>query len=292
MSDRLIRGVFPRQNVRFAVCQAAGLCEEAIRRHQADSISGWLLSEALTCAALASIQLKDPEKLTLRWIYPGPVGTILVDTTDRGEVRGFPQRLRLMPEINTLTDAIGGEGRVAATSSLPNRMGPMGITPAVFGDVARDLAHLFFLSFQIETALVVGLVIPSQEPITLASAAGVLLQPLPGSSLEAFETIRGRVEDPAFRRWLEAGPRVPEEVLARLGLRDPDGVEEMTPSYRCDCTRVKVESVLRMLGPEELLDMIDRQGKADVSCHFCATAYRFSKADLQTLLRQSSAGNA
>ncbi|HEX7928152.1 MAG TPA: Hsp33 family molecular chaperone HslO [bacterium] len=293
MTDRLIRGIFPQHNFRFAVCQTAALCEEAIHRHKADLLSGWLLSEALTCAALTSIHLKAEEKLTLRWMYPGPVGTILVDTTDKGEVRGFPQRLRLLPEIQTVSEAIGGDGRVTAITSLPNRMGHTGITPTVFRDVARDLAYLFSLSFQIETAMAVGLSIPPGDPIAPLSAVGLLLQPMPGADLEAFEEVRKRIEDRGYRDWLETAPRSPEAMVAHLGIAEPPRwLEELEPAYVCFCSREKVEAVLRMLDPAELQDMIDKQGGAEVNCHFCAAGYAFSKHELQSLLRQSQSGHA
>jgi molecular chaperone Hsp33 len=293
MSDRLIRGTFPQHQIRFAACQTAALCSDAIRRHQADWLSGWLLSEALTCAALLSVQLKDAERLTLRWLYPGPIGTILADIGGQGLVRGFPQRLRLMPEVTTLADAIGaGEGRVTATSTLGEKMGPTGIVPAPFGDVTRDLAHLMSLSFQVETALAVGLIVPPSEPIGLVSALGVLLQPLPGGDLEAFDAVRRAVERPDFRRWLESAPRAPEEALAHVGLGKPVTLAETRPAYRCRCSREKVERVLRMLERDELTDMITRDAGAEVNCHFCATAYRFSKTDLEGLLRQSQSGHA
>jgi molecular chaperone Hsp33 len=293
MSDRMLRGTYPQAHMRFAVCQTATLCGEAIRRHQADWLSGWLLSEALTCAALSSIALKGAEKLTLRWFYPGPVGTILVDTTERGQVRGFPQRLRLLPDIWTVAQAIGGDGgRVAATTSLPDRVGNTGITPAVFRDVSRDLAHLFSLSFQIETALNVGLVLPPKEPIAPASALGILLQPLPGADLEAFETVRREVETASFRAWLEAGERTLEDVLGRLPLDErPHTLDEAEPAYACACSRDKVERVLRLMEPAELRTMIEEQGGAVVQCHFCATVYRFSVSQMDALLEQSAIGH-
>jgi len=226
-------------------------------------------------------------------MYPGPVGTILVDTTEKGEVRGFPQRLRLMPDIRTVSEAIGGDGRVTATTSLPNRMGHTGITPTIFRDVARDLAYLFSLSFQIETAMAVGLVIPPAEPIAPASAVGLLLQPLPGADLEQFDAVRQRIENPHYREWLEAAPRTLEEVVGGLEISEPPRwLEEVEPAYVCFCSREKVEAVLRMLDPAELDDMIEKQGRAEVSCHFCASAYVFSKVQLQSLLRQSQSGHA
>lgn len=293
MNDRMLRGTFPQANLRFAVCQTAGLCGEAIRRHQADWLSGWLLSEALTCAALASVGLKESEKLTLRWLYPGPVGTILVDTNERGEVRGFPQRLRLLPEISTVAQAIGGDtGRVSATTSLPDKLGPTGITPAVFGDVTRDLAHLFSLSFQVETALTVGLILPPKDPITLTSAVGVLLQPLPGADLEAFDAVRREVETAGFRDWLETGLRPLEDVLERLPVGEPACLtDEAEPSYACTCSRDKVERVLRLMDPADLRQLLEEQGGAVVQCHFCATVYRFSRSQVDGLLERSPVGH-
>ena len=293
MSDQLIRGHFPEPGFRFAVCQAALTCTEAIRRHQADWLAGWLLSEALTCGILLSVNLKDEEKYTLRWIYPGPVGTILADTNAQAEVRGFPQRLRLLEEVGTLAEAMGGEGRVVAVTSLPNKVLHTGITAGVFQDVPRDLAHLLSLSFQVETALGVGLVMPATDPVTVDSAIGVLVQPLPGADPLAFDQLRGQVEQPDFRAWLEQENPSLEAVLTRI---TPEGatlevLEEATPRFSCGCSRSKVTSVLRMLPDEDLREMLEQDGFASVDCHFCATTYRFDQAELEALLARSIAGH-
>ncbi len=294
MGDRLIRGHFPDLAVRFAVCQTAGLCSDAARRHQADPLAAWLLSEALTCAALLSVNLKHAEKLTLRWVYPGPVGTILADTDEAGQVRGFPQRLRLLEEAQTLDAAIGGDGRLSAITSLPDRVLHTGITEGVFRDVARDMAHLLSLSYQVETALRVGLTIPPGASPQVTSALGVLLQPMPGADLERFEALRQRVESEAFRALLESAAQTPEDVLAHLG---PD-VEQHTvlgesePRFACGCSREKVASVLLMLEPDELREIVVEEGEASVNCHFCAELYVFSRREVETMLEQSQVGHA
>lgn len=293
MADRLIRGYLPEDNIRFAVCQAGALCTDAIRRHNADPVAGWLLSEALACASLLSVAVKGTEVLTLRWIYPGPVGTILVDTRDSGAVRGFPQRLQVMDSARTVEEAIGGHGKISAVTSLPNKVLHTGITESVFRDVPRDMAHLLSLSFQLETAMTVGLIMPPREPASVESAVGVLLQPLPDADMNTFDQMRTGLEQDTFRQWLETAPQPLETVLASaVDGRPAEVLAEVEPHFVCGCSRAKVASVLRMLDPAELQDIIEKDGGTEVSCHFCATQYAFDRAELETFLRESSSGHA
>ncbi len=294
MNDRLIRGHLPQSNFRFALCQSAGLCSEALGRHQADWVSGWLLSEALTCATLLSVVLKGAEKLTLRWAYPGPVGTVLADTTPEAAVRGFPQRLRIMEEAATLEEAMGGEGQISAITSVPNKVVHTGITPGVFRDIPRDMAHLFSLSYQVESIFLAGIIMPPESPLSVRSAVGILVQPFPGAELERMEDLRKVLEGEDFRTWLEGTVHPLEEVLETLSARTEPWIslEEVTPRFQCGCTRDKVESVLRMFDREELEDMLEQEGLAQVNCHFCAESYTFLRGEIETMIEQSQSGRA
>lgn len=294
MTDRMIRGHFPALNIRFALCQAASLCSEAVRRHQADWISGWLLSEALASACLLSVNLKHKEKFTLRWMYPGPVGTILADTNEHAEVRGFPQRLRLMDQVSTLEAAMGGDGRMSAITSVPDRVMQTGITAGGFKEVPRDMANLLGVSFQIRTAMRVGLIIPPREPVTVHSALGVLIQALPQADPDALDAMVRETESGRFRAWLESEPHALEAVLARLAPAgaDTELLAESVPRFNCQCSRTKVETVLRLFDPAELRDILEEEGHADVNCHFCATCYTFSRTEIEAMLGQSQSGHA
>jgi molecular chaperone Hsp33 len=155
------------------------------------------------------------------------------------------------------------------------------------------LAYFLSLSFQIETAMAVGLIMPPGGPLHVSSAIGLMLQPLAGCDLMRFESARRSVEDPAFQSWLEEAPRLPDEVLARIAVDEPAAVYgELEPSYLCQCSREKAENVLRLLDPAELEDMLKSDGKAEIHCHFCAASYEFSAEELSRMLRESEAGNA
>ncbi|MCH8076239.1 MAG: Hsp33 family molecular chaperone HslO [SAR324 cluster bacterium] len=292
--DRLLRGHLPGKNLRFAVCQCAALCSEAIGRHRADWIAGRLLGEALTCGVLLSVTLKETERLTLRWEYPGPVGTILADTNDLAEVRGFPSGLQLMERAGALDAALGGNGRISAITSVPNKVLHTGITRGVFQDVHRDMAHLLSLSFQLETVLTVGLVIPPVSPIKVRSAIGIMVQPFPGADPMALEEVRREVENGDFREWLEMKPHPLEDVMERLSLKTGgwEVLGEIEPRFACGCSRDKVDMVLRMFDRPELEDMLEKDGGATVNCHFCAESYFFGSGDIEAMIRQSQTGHA
>ena len=53
-------------------------------------------------------------------------------------------------------------------------------------------------------------------------------------------------------------------------------------------SREKFEKGLISLGEQEIMDMIEEDGKADTVCHFCGNKYHFSKDDLEHILAEIS----
>ncbi|MDH4224422.1 MAG: Hsp33 family molecular chaperone HslO [Deltaproteobacteria bacterium] len=291
MTDTLLRGIFPKSSIRFSITQAAGVCSEGIRMHGSDFVSGWLLGEALTTAVLLSTLVKGDEKYTLRWQYPGPAGTILADLNEAAEVRGYTQTIALLELAPTLEEALGGDGKVSVVTHTATRVVRTGVTEALFRDIPRDMAHFLSFSHQTETALAVGLVMPPTQPVHLTSALGLILQPLPGSDLERFESARQLVEQPDFRTWLETGEPQPLEVLHRLKLgEEPQILTRTTPRYRCGCSREKIDMILRMLPQDELREMAE-EGPSEVTCHFCGARYVHSPDELNAILHELAVTN-
>ena len=60
--------------------------------------------------------------------------------------------------------------------------------------------------------------------------------------------------------------------------------EDLNIEFECDCNKEKFEKGLISLGKKELNKMIEEDGKADVSCHFCNKIYHFTKENLEKLL--------
>jgi len=82
----------------------------------------------------------------------------------------------------------------------------------------------------------------------------------------------------------------PEDILGQVcGELGVVFMETTEVSYKCYCSRERVEKALITLGAEELTDMIQTQHGAQVDCHFCNKRYRFSEDDLQALLNAATA---
>lgn len=59
-------------------------------------------------------------------------------------------------------------------------------------------------------------------------------------------------------------------------------------NFACSCSRDRVSEILCNLGKEELESLIADQGGISVDCDYCNQKYRFSKAELSTLILKIS----
>ena len=61
----------------------------------------------------------------------------------------------------------------------------------------------------------------------------------------------------------------------------------MDVRYHCDCSKEKFARGIATLGKEEIRDIIETDGKAEVVCHYCRKEYIYSKDDLEKIERES-----
>jgi len=57
-------------------------------------------------------------------------------------------------------------------------------------------------------------------------------------------------------------------------------------SYKCYCSRDRVESALISLGREELTQIMEEGKSFPVECQFCDTVYTFTPEDIRNLLEK------
>ena len=76
----------------------------------------------------------------------------------------------------------------------------------------------------------------------------------------------------------------PEDILKEiLGEFDLNILDKIDVKFDCNCSREKVETALLSIGKAELDDIIEKDKKATLHCHFCNTDYEFDEEYLKNL---------
>src|SRR5207253_1337860 len=100
----------------------------------------------------------------------------------------------------------------------------------------------------------------------LASTGGVLLQCLPGADPADLRRLGERLSE-RLRSALKTGsPSLAAKAV--FGDEPFDVLASYPLAWKCSCSKERVMRALTTIGPEELTDMIEKDGKASAKCQF------------------------
>ena len=177
----------------------------------------------------------------------------------------------------------GHEGTLTVIKDLHMKEPYVGTIDLLGGEIAEDVAGYFVESEQIPTACGLGVLVDRDQSVK--SAGGYLIQLMPGATEDTIVKVEGGIMAAGpVSALLEQDPN-PEHLLrAVMSDFDLKILETQPVSYKCYCSRERVERALISLGRQELEDMIRQQGGCQLSCQFCDTVYDFSREELEQLL--------
>ncbi len=233
-----------------------------------------LLGQAMAAAALLIATLKMQGTLTLQVRGEGPVSMLVVQATSGGTLRGLAHS-RADIEAAPMRTLFGAARLVITIDPEQSRERYQGIVEIKGENLADALASYFAESEQLATRL--WLAVDGQQ------AAGLLLQALPGTD-----------EDPdAWQRAVHLASTLRDEELLELSAQqllhrlyheeDIRLFESLPVSFRCSCSRERIETVLRGLGYDEVQGILRDEGLISVDCEFCNQHYEFDAVDAERL---------
>lgn len=263
---------------------------EAERIHQTSAVVTAALGRLLTAASMMGQMLKGAdESVTVKLSGGGPAGTLLAVADSHGNVRGYAQNpvveIPLKPNGKLdVSGAVGTDGQITVIRDEGNGEPYSGCIPLASGEIAEDITRYYAVSEQTPTVCALGVLVDTD--LSVKAAGGLLLQLLPHCPDEVIDRIEKNVSrlEPVTTM-LERG-LTPEEILGQaLAGMEFDVLDTGEPVYRCTCSRRRVERALLSMGEKALQELPDEQGQTEVTCRFCDKVYRFSREELERLLR-------
>lgn len=292
--DQLVRAITKDGFVKAAAVTTRELTERARNIHKTLPVGTAALGRTLAAASMMGNALKaEGASLTLQIKGGGPLGTVLAVSDTEGNVRGYVQNphvdlpLRADGKLD-VGAAVGTDGALTVIKDLDMKEPYIGSVQLLGGEIAEDLAAYFVESEQIPTACALGVLVDRDQSVR--AAGGYIIQLLPGADEDTIARVEGGV--------LAAGPvtalleRNPSpEALLRAVLSDfeVELLETVPVSYKCYCTRDRVERALISMGVDELQSLLEEQGGCELTCQFCDRVYRFFREDLEALLAEMRA---
>ena len=267
-----------------------------LTRHNYPPAVSRLLGEMFVLAATLAGGLKFKGTFSLQTRSNGPISLMVADCTDDGAMRGyakFDAEAVAAAKDETLP-AMLGQGHFAVTVDQSNQATAYQGLVELDGDTLTDCMHKYFRqSEQVKTGMKIAVEqMPANTSGLTWRAGAVMVQCLPDEELsedgsKALEDWRrtmlllGTVKDAEL-----VDPDLsPERLLLRLFHEEGVRIFDAQPlSFRCRCSRERVETLLRQFKTSDIEEMKQDDGALEVTCEFCNERYRFEETAVASVL--------
>ncbi len=300
--SKVITGIDRSGSFRVYLTISTDMVEEARKIHDTTPLASAGLGRVLTGAGLMGLMLKNEgEKLTVLFKGDGPARQILATATQAGDVKGYianpDVELPLTPQGKLDVGGSLGIGELTVIKDLGLREPYVGTIALVDGEIADDLTAYYFISEQQNTAISLGVKI--DVDCTVKAAGGMIIQMLPGAREESIDALEKMISDlPPITTLVEetvslnnekSDEGVLQAMMDRIFGQLPEDFKVETMEFkemgwRCDCSEERLEQVLMTIGRDDLTEIIEEDGEAEMVCQFCCKKYHFDKEHLERIL--------
>lgn len=290
MSDQIIKFLAHNKKIAVICANTTNLAEKARKTHDLSPVVTAAFGRMLTITAIMGTEMKSAkDKLTVQIKGNGPIEMMVATTNNFPKVKGYvinPQVDMPLNEFGKLDvgRAVGYEGYINVIKDIGLKEPYIGISPLISGEIADDFANYFVNSEQRNSAVALGVLVDKNG---VKAAGGYLINPMPDAKEEEISKVEQAIfQAGAMSKMLDEKLSLQEIAKKITGDENVEIIEQnIIPLYECDCSKEHFADGLATIGKEELQDMIDTEGKAELVCHFCNKTYPFSKQDLEEIIK-------
>ena len=288
MKDYVIRATAGDGQIRAFVATTRNLVEEARSLHETTKVATAALGRTLTATSMMGLMMKNEnDKVTVIIKGGGPIGTILVTSDSKGNVKGYVTNPNVEVEnypngkLN-VAGAVGTQGHVKVIKDIGLREPYNGSYPLVSGEIAEDFTHYFALSEQTPSVVSLGVLTRADE---VEHAGGFIVQLMPDAEEENIAKLEQNIGKLySITNMLKEG-NTPEDILSIVlnGL-NPKILDRCEVKFECECSKEKVKNALIAIGKTALAEIIEEDKKAEIGCQFCNRKYNNTEEELIEVL--------
>ena len=250
-------------------------------RHAYTPSAERVLGEMVAIVAMLAHGIKLDGSVILQIRGDGDIRTAMAECLDRTTLRGIVRMIER--EGAEAASADPGTGQLAITLKPHRGQMYQGIVALETDSVRRAVERYFETSEQLPTRI--------WATADRDGAAGLLLQRLPNAqdaraeSLDQADAVWERLQQRADTSTDHELLTLPADRLL-LRLFHSEAVRVRPPidlQFGCSCSRERTANALRIMGRAEVNDILDQEGRIDITCEFCGETYGYDSIDARLL---------
>lgn len=292
--DTILHGMLCSRTLRFAAIDGTQLVRDAQKTHSLSRVATAALGRQLMMTSIiASLCKNAGDSVSTVIAGNGPSGNLVCVGRCGGLVKGYATNpdvelpLREDGKLD-VRGYVGTSGKLTVIRDLGLKEPYVGMCNLISGEIAEDFAQYFTASEQQPSIVYLGVRENASDGFVKGSG-GLLIQALPNCPDEAIDRVM-QIADriPSLSMRIAEGEELESILKDLFSALDADFTSRMTPAFSCDCSRERLERALISIGKKELEELIEQDGKAELTCQFCGKAYHFDRTSLEALLIEAT----
>lgn len=274
--------------VKVVLVNGTKMVSEARNIHNLSNVTTAALGRTLIMTAIMSSKLKDKDnRITVQIKGDGPIGSIVTCGNSNLDIKGYVS----VPDVELPLNDIGkldvakavGKGYLNVIKDIGLKEPYIGYSNLVTSEIAEDFAYYFVTSEQTPCAVALGVNISKENKVDMA--AGYIIEPLPDCSEDIIDIIESINMNISSVTGLMMDLDNMDDVAKTItGDNNIVCIEELNPSYKCDCSTSRIDKTIIALGKDEAFKILEENNnKIEVNCNFCNKTYKYNKEMVEKL---------